>query len=41
VVAALVRASHVVSMAARSLGLHRTELYRLMEKYGIARGDDA
>jgi DNA-binding NtrC family response regulator len=41
VVAALARASNVVSVAARALGLHRTQLYRLMEKYGIARGDDA
>jgi transcriptional regulator with PAS, ATPase and Fis domain len=41
VMAALVRASHVVSVAARSLGLHRTQLYQLMEQYGIAHGDDA
>jgi transcriptional regulator with PAS, ATPase and Fis domain len=41
VVAALARANQVISVAARALGLHRTELYRLMEKYGIARGDDA
>ena len=40
VVAALARANNVVSIAARALGLHRTELYRLMEKHGIARGDD-
>jgi transcriptional regulator with PAS, ATPase and Fis domain len=40
VAAALARANHVVSVAARALGLHRTQLYRLMEKHGIARGDD-
>jgi DNA-binding NtrC family response regulator len=39
-VAALARAGGVVSAAARALGLHRTQLYRLMEKYGISRGDD-
>jgi transcriptional regulator with PAS, ATPase and Fis domain len=38
--AALARANQVVSVAARALGLHRTQLYRLMEKYGIARTDD-
>jgi len=37
VVAALDRAHNVVSAAARSLGLHRTQLYRLMERYGISR----
>jgi transcriptional regulator with PAS, ATPase and Fis domain len=41
IVAALARARNVVSVAARSLGLHRTALARLMENYGIARGDDA
>jgi transcriptional regulator with PAS, ATPase and Fis domain len=41
VVAALARANQVISVAARALGLHRTQLYRLMEKYGIARGEDA
>jgi transcriptional regulator with PAS, ATPase and Fis domain len=41
VVAALARANQVVSVAARALGLHRTQLYRLMEKHGIARGDEA
>jgi transcriptional regulator with GAF, ATPase, and Fis domain len=41
VVAALARANNVVSVAARSLGLYRTQLYRLMEKYGISRGDDS
>jgi transcriptional regulator with PAS, ATPase and Fis domain len=40
VVAALARANNVVSVAARALGLYRTQLYRLMEKYGISRGDD-
>jgi transcriptional regulator with PAS, ATPase and Fis domain len=37
VVAALERANHVVSVAARALGLHRTQLYRLMEKLKIDR----
>jgi DNA-binding NtrC family response regulator len=41
VVAALTRASNVISVAARALGLHRTQLYRLMEKYGISRPDDS
>ena len=41
VVAALARANQVISVAARALGLHRTQLYRLMEKYGIARSEDA
>ncbi len=40
VVAALARANHVKSAAARALGLHRTQLYRLMDKYGIVRDDD-
>jgi transcriptional regulator of acetoin/glycerol metabolism len=40
VVAALARANHVVSIAARTLGLHRTQLYRLMEEHGIARDDE-
>jgi transcriptional regulator with PAS, ATPase and Fis domain len=39
VVAALARANGVISVAARALGLHRTQLYRLMEKYGLARDD--
>jgi transcriptional regulator with PAS, ATPase and Fis domain len=39
VVAALARANGVVSVAARNLGLHRTQLYRLMVKHGIARDD--
>ena len=39
-VAALARANNVVSVAARALGLHRTQLYRLMDKHGIARADD-
>jgi DNA-binding NtrC family response regulator len=34
---ALARAGGVVSNAARALGLHRTQLYRLMDKHGIAR----
>jgi transcriptional regulator with PAS, ATPase and Fis domain len=41
VVAALGRASNVVSVAARALGLHRTQLYRLMERYGISRSEDS
>jgi len=41
IVAALARAGYVVSVAARALGLHRTQLYRLMEKHGIARTDDS
>jgi DNA-binding NtrC family response regulator len=35
--AALERAGGVVSVAARELGLHRTQLYRLMEKLGVPR----
>jgi transcriptional regulator of acetoin/glycerol metabolism len=35
--AALAQANGVVSVAARGLGLHRTQLYRLMEKLGIER----
>jgi transcriptional regulator of acetoin/glycerol metabolism len=41
VVAALARANSVVSVAARALGLHRTQLYRLMEEYGISRPDES
>lgn len=37
--AALAAANGVVSVAARTLGLHRTQLYRLMDKLGIARVD--
>lgn len=37
VVAALAKANGVVSAAARVLGVHRTQLYRLMDKFGIAR----
>jgi len=37
IVAALGRANGIVSVAARALGLHRTQLYRLMDKHGIAR----
>jgi len=40
VVAALARANNVRSVAARALGIHRTQLYRLMEKYGIAPADE-
>ncbi len=39
VVDALAKAGGVVSVAARALGLHRTQLYRLMDKLGIARED--
>jgi transcriptional regulator of acetoin/glycerol metabolism len=39
ILAALEAANGVVSAAARSLGLHRTQLYRLMDKHGIARPD--
>jgi len=39
VVAALARANGVISVAARILGLHRTQLYRLMDKLGVRRGD--
>ena len=37
--AALARADGVVSVAARALGLHRTQLYRLMDKFGLGRVD--
>lgn len=37
VLVALEKANGVVSVAARSLGLHRTQLYRLMDKLGISR----
>ena len=37
VIDALANAGGVISVAARSLGLHRTQLYRLMDKLGIAR----
>lgn len=40
IVAALATAGGVVSVAARALGLHRTQLYRLMDKHGLARGPD-
>ncbi|HUJ63299.1 MAG TPA: sigma 54-interacting transcriptional regulator [Kofleriaceae bacterium] len=39
IVAALDAAGGVVSVAARALGLHRTQLYRLMDKHGIARDE--
>ena len=35
--AAIASADGVLSVAARTLGLHRTQLYRLMEKLGISR----
>ena len=38
--AALAKANNVVSVAARALGLHRNQLYRLMDKFGIKRDDD-
>jgi len=37
--AALEQANGVISVAARTLGLHRTQLYRLMTKLGIMRED--
>jgi transcriptional regulator with PAS, ATPase and Fis domain len=37
VIAALATAGGNVSAAARSLGLHRTQLYRMMERFGIGR----
>jgi transcriptional regulator of acetoin/glycerol metabolism len=40
IVAALEAAGGTVSVAARALGLHRTQLYRLMDKHGIAREPD-
>jgi transcriptional regulator with PAS, ATPase and Fis domain len=40
VLSALDAAGGVISAAARSLGLHRTQLYRLMDKHGIARDPD-
>ena len=39
VIQALARANGVVSVASRILGVHRTQLYRLMSKHGIARDD--
>ncbi len=39
IASALAKAGGVVSVAARSLGLHRTQLYRLMDKLGLARDD--
>ncbi len=41
IVAALEAANGNLSAAARALGLHRTHLYRLMEKLGLRRDDDA
>jgi transcriptional regulator with PAS, ATPase and Fis domain len=38
VTAALAGAGGVISVAARTLGLHRTQLYRLLDRYGIQRG---
>ena len=37
IVAAIASAGGVLSVAARTLGLHRTQLYRLMDKLGISR----
>jgi transcriptional regulator of acetoin/glycerol metabolism len=37
IVAALEQAGGVLSVAARNLGLHRTQLYRLLDRHGIAR----
>ncbi len=37
ILAAIAEADGVLSVAARALGLHRTQLYRLMDKLGIAR----
>jgi transcriptional regulator with PAS, ATPase and Fis domain len=37
IVTALAAANHVVSVAARNLGLHRTQLYRLLDRHGIPR----
>jgi DNA-binding NtrC family response regulator len=37
VLAAIASADGVLSVAARALGVHRTQLYRLMEKLGISR----
>jgi len=39
VTSALARANGVVSVAARILGVHRTQLYRLMAEHGIATDD--
>lgn len=39
VIAALAAARGVVATAAKALGLHRTELHRIMEKLGIARAE--
>jgi len=39
VIAALDKAGGVVSIAARSLGVHRSQLYRLMDEHGIVRDD--
>jgi transcriptional regulator of acetoin/glycerol metabolism len=36
--AAIESAGGNLSAAARALGLHRTQLYRMMDKHGIARG---
>jgi transcriptional regulator with PAS, ATPase and Fis domain len=40
-VAAIEAASGNLSAAARALGLHRTQLYRLMERHGIERGKES
>jgi transcriptional regulator of acetoin/glycerol metabolism len=39
IISALERAGGVVSVAARALGLHRTQLYRMMDKHAIARDE--
>jgi transcriptional regulator with PAS, ATPase and Fis domain len=39
ILGALERAGGVVSVAARTLGLHRTQLYRLMDKHAIVRDE--
>jgi transcriptional regulator with PAS, ATPase and Fis domain len=41
IAAALATANGVISVAARALGLHRTQLYRLMQKYGLGGSDDS
>jgi len=39
--AALARANNVIHLAARILGIHRTELYQLMDKHGIVFTDES
>ena len=38
--AALVKANGVVHLAARALGVHRSQLYQLMDKHGIVFTDE-